>query len=209
MAAVRQASLTVVGVARAQVTAKRTTLLADQQEFRYSEMVEQMKDVALQTPRLLLRAVDSADTKALHDLFVNPEVRRYLWDDEIVPFEVTESIVKKSCKLFETRGFGMWGIRLTNSATLIGFTGFWYFRDPPVLELLFGLDPAHWNQGLTSEAAAAVVDYGFGPLGFARIEASTDAPNTASVRVLEKLGYSRDAIKTVDGLETVFFSKIS
>ncbi len=168
-----------------------------------------MRGFDLQTPRLTLRPIEPGDTDALHALFVDAEVRRYLWDDEIIGFDVTESIVNKSCTLFEDQGFGIWGIRRTNHEALIGFVGFWHFRDPPALELFFGLGPAHWNQGFTTEAAAAVVSYGFERLGFGRIDASTDPPSAASVRVLEKLNFLRGSTKCVDGLETVFFSRLS
>ena len=55
-------------------------------------------------------------------------------------------------------------------------------HQPPQLELLYGIAPEHWNKGLATEAANAIIRHGFDTLGFERIEASTDAPNAASVR---------------------------
>jgi ribosomal-protein-alanine N-acetyltransferase len=71
---------------------------------------------------------------------------------------------------------------------LIGFCGFWHFHEPPELELLYGIAPDHWHKGLATEAANAMIRYGFDVLRFERIVASTDAANTASVRVMERAG---------------------
>lgn len=46
----------------------------------------------------------------------------------------------------------------------------------------------HWGKGIATEAATAMLDFGFGDLGLHRIEATIDPENTASVRVAEKLG---------------------
>lgn len=57
-----------------------------------------------------------------------------------------------------------------------------------VAEIGYELDPDHWGRGYATEAMRAVVRFGFEELGVHRIEADTVADNTASARVLEKLG---------------------
>lgn len=52
----------------------------------------------------------------------------------------------------------------------------------------YELDPQHWGQGYASEAARALLQFGFGPLRLDRISAHCLAENVASARVLEKLG---------------------
>lgn len=52
----------------------------------------------------------------------------------------------------------------------------------------FELAPKLWGQGLATEAAHAMVNYGFTELKLHRISARCIAENTASVRVLEKVG---------------------
>jgi ribosomal-protein-alanine N-acetyltransferase len=52
----------------------------------------------------------------------------------------------------------------------------------------YELDPKHWNHGYATEAARAVVDFGFNHFGVHRIWASCVAENTGSAHVLEKLG---------------------
>jgi [ribosomal protein S5]-alanine N-acetyltransferase len=52
----------------------------------------------------------------------------------------------------------------------------------------YELDPKHWNQGYATEAAHAIVDFGFHHFGVHRIWAACLADNVASAHVLEKLG---------------------
>ena len=56
------------------------------------------------------------------------------------------------------------------------------------VELLYALSPAYWGRGLATEAAGAVVDWGFANLAVPEIQAFTRKEHTASRRVLEKLG---------------------
>jgi ribosomal-protein-alanine N-acetyltransferase len=92
-----------------------------------------------------------------------------------------------------------------NEDRLIGFCGFREFHDPPELELLFGLDESHWGRSLAGEMARTMIALGFTKWGFERIQGSTDAPNQASVRVMEKIGMKQCRREITNGLDTVYF----
>lgn len=156
--------------------------------------------------RLLLRPITESDATGLHRLWIDAQVRRYLWDDKIISLKHTEDIIKKSAHLFDRHGFGIWGVREHHSSRLIGFAGYWHFHTPPSLELLYGVAADHWNRGIATESSRCVIRYGFKVLRFHTVEASTDVMNQASVRVLEKIGMSFQRRALVDGLGTVFFS---
>jgi [ribosomal protein S5]-alanine N-acetyltransferase len=141
------------------------------------------------TPRLFLRPLDRSDGAALHAIVIHPQVRKFLCDDQILLREQVDDWVEESLSLFQQHGFGLWGMFPADNLTrLIGFCGFWYFHTPPELELAYGLAFDCWRQGMATEAARAMLHYGFDTLKFDRIAASTDVPNIASQRVLEKLG---------------------
>jgi ribosomal-protein-alanine N-acetyltransferase len=159
----------------------------------------------LQTERCLLRPVASGDTVLLHHMWITPGVRRYLWDDEIIPIERARDVVEQSERLFRERAFGLWGVWLLSPRSLIGFAGLWPFRDPPELELVYGLAESHWGHGYATEAARAVIEYCFAALDLPAVRASTDAGNTASVRVLDRLGFSFERRAVVAGLDTMFY----
>lgn len=56
----------------------------------------------------------------------------------------------------------------------------------------YELDPRHWGRGYATEAAHALLAFGFGELGLHRAWAQCLAENAASARVLEKLGMRRE-----------------
>lgn len=57
----------------------------------------------------------------------------------------------------------------------------------------YELNPDYWGRGYATEAARAIVGFGFSELGLHRVCAECVADNTASAHVLEKLGMRREA----------------
>ena len=112
--------------------------------------------VAIHTNRLVLRPYCREDIDPLHALWTHPDVRRYLWDDEIISRDVVVAEVHAELERFRERGFGQFAVREPGSEQVVGFCGFREFHDPPRLELLFGLHPGVWGRGYAQEAARAV-----------------------------------------------------
>ena len=158
------------------------------------------------TPRLRLRPLVAGDLDRLHTLLTQPGVRRYLLDDEVIPRERTQSFIDTSTASFASDGYGLWGATTRESGALVGFCGFWRFHNPPRLELLYGLGDDARGRGYATEMAAAMIRYGFEVLKFDRIEASTDAPNTASIAVMERVGMSFRKQRITNGLDTVYYA---
>lgn len=61
-------------------------------------------------------------------------------------------------------------------------------------EIGYSLAPEHWRQGYLAEALPALIDHGFEAMRLNRIEADIDPENTASARVLGKLGFRREGL---------------
>jgi RimJ/RimL family protein N-acetyltransferase len=154
---------------------------------------------------LILRPVAEDDREALHAIFTQPGVRRFIFDDQAVPREQTDDIVRRSLALFAGRRFGLWLARRPAGA-LIGFGAFWYFREPPELELLYGVADEHVGAGFGREIAQAITDYGFTALEMTTIRASTDYAHARSRRLLETLGFEFERRAVIDGLDTVFYT---
>jgi ribosomal-protein-alanine N-acetyltransferase len=162
----------------------------------------------LLTPRLTLSPLQTGDAAELHELWTTPGVRRFLWDDEVIPARQTAGVLETSSALFAERGLGLWGARLCDASSrlsLAGFVGYWFFRDPPELELLYGVAEPLWGRGLATELANAMVRYAWDRLSLPAIHASTDVANVASTRVLEKAGFKHTHRAVVAGLDTVFY----
>lgn len=61
---------------------------------------------------------------------------------------------------------------------------------PGEANIAFYLARPYWNHGLATEAGEAFIDYGFNNLRLSRIEAGMNANNLASIRVVQKLGFT-------------------
>jgi ribosomal-protein-alanine N-acetyltransferase len=159
----------------------------------------------LTTPRLRLGPFTMGDLQFLHDLWTEPQVRRYLWDDRVITLDDACAVVDASITSFAARGFGFWVVRWLASDESIGFAGLREFGDAGEIELLYGLLPQRWGQGIATEAARAVLEYGFRRCGLDRIYAGADPPNDASIRVIELLGMQFDSRRTIDGIEALYY----
>jgi len=158
----------------------------------------------LETLRASLRPFAAADLDAVHRLWTDREVRRYLWDDQVISRERAADAVAASAADFAARGYGLWAVTDRESGALVGFCGV-RTAESGEPELLYGLLPAWWGRGLATECAAAVLDHLFGALGQAAVVALTDAPNLASVRVIERLGMTFERRAGHHGLDTLFY----
>jgi [ribosomal protein S5]-alanine N-acetyltransferase len=163
--------------------------------------------VLLNTGRLKLRPIATDDVDALHALWTDPDVRRYLWDDQIIPRATVEAIVAQSTASFESDGFGFFALELADQhGELIGFCGHRRAEPRNQIELLYGIHPHYWGEGLVAEAARRVLQFGFEECDFEEVIAATDTPNQQSVRVLQKLGMTFECRREFHGLDTVFYS---
>jgi RimJ/RimL family protein N-acetyltransferase len=63
-----------------------------------------------------------------------------------------------------------------------------------VAEFGYWLGRAYWGRGIASEAARLLAAHAFAECALRRLEAQVFAPNTASARVLEKVGFTREAV---------------
>jgi ribosomal-protein-alanine N-acetyltransferase len=147
-----------------------------------------MKSFVIETARLRLRPLVAQDLDAIHGIWVEPGVRRYLWDGERISTEKAETVLASSIESFENYGFGIWAVIHRENGDLIGFCGFRFLDDTPEIELIYGISTHYWGMGLATEAARAAIRYGFEEVGLDRILGIADTENIASRRVLEKAG---------------------
>jgi RimJ/RimL family protein N-acetyltransferase len=157
------------------------------------------------TARLRLRPIAAADAAILHAIWTDPDVRRYLWDDIVIPRDRAEEMVAAMLAGAERNGRGMWLVYESAAAEPVGFAGFLPRQEAAQGALIYGLLPRAWGRGYATESAQAVVDYGFGSLALETIVASADVPNQASIRVLERLGMQFVKREVVHGVDLVFY----
>jgi ribosomal-protein-alanine N-acetyltransferase len=158
---------------------------------------------AIDTARLRLRPYRNSDLDALHRLWTDPDVRRYLWDDKVIDRQLAGETMQASITCTAEHGFGHWAVSAAGADALIGFCGLKFMDDTTEVELLYGFAPAYWGRGLASEAGHAMLRFGFEEIGCARIYAITDAPNTASAAVMRRLGMTFEKRFEHHGLDSV------
>lgn len=142
----------------------------------------------LSTARLLLLPFGPEDADALHAQWNDPDVGRWLWDGQPVSRETVDAVVASSVRTFAQAGYGFFTLRPREAPdVVIGFAGLRTIGESSDVEVLYGLLPAHWGRGLATEAARAVLDFGFDG-GLAAIAAGADPPHAASFAVMERLG---------------------
>lgn len=143
---------------------------------------------SIRTERLVLRPWAEDDVDALYQLWIDPDVRRYLWDDVVIGRDVVTDAVRAHFETVEAHGIGWWAIHNADEEPLIGFCGFRSLDDMQEIEIVYGLAPAYWGRGLVTEAARAALDY-LWAIGHTHVYAQTDPPNLKSIAVLRRLGF--------------------
>ena len=144
----------------------------------------------IETPRLCLREFVEEDWAAVLAYQSDPcYLRLYAWTER------TEADVRAFVGSFlasqsvEPRLKYQLAVTLRNGGTLIGSCGI-RLAEPGARngDLGYEISPEHWGCGYATEAARAMVDLGFEELGLHRIWGECVLENTASRRVMEKLG---------------------
>lgn len=159
----------------------------------------------LTTERLELVPFSGQHLDFLHDLWIDRDVRRYLWDDRIVSKQEVAEVIEFSRASFEAHGFGFWLLKRRDSGGPVGFAGLRHFGDNAEVEILYGLAPDHWRQGLVTEASRRVLRFAFEDTGLREVFAGADPPNVRSFKVMERLGFEHHGRRVIHGVETEYY----
>lgn len=105
--------------------------------------------------------------------------------------EEAQTKIQERLDLFHQHKLGKFPVFLKTTGEFIGTCGMEPYKlDGQVeVELGYRLCLKHWGKGYAKEAAAAVLQYGFGDLGFAKIIAFALPQNRPSLKILEALGF--------------------
>jgi len=143
----------------------------------------------LETQRLILREFQREDVRELAPILSHPQSMRFSLTGVLSELQ-TQQKIEKFIATYEKYGFGKWAVILKESQELIGYCGIGVEQidHQDEREIGYRLDYRFWGQGLATEAATAVVRCGFERFNFPYILGIVERENTASVRILEKLG---------------------
>lgn len=152
--------------------------------------------IVLETKRLLFRHFELDDLDALFALYNDPEVRRYFPEGTLTIEETREELEWYLHGHPHHPELGLWGTILKDTGQFIGRCGLlpWVIDGQDEVEVAYLIDKSFWGQGLGTEAAQGILDYGFEVLGLSRLICVIDENNRASIRTAEKIGmaYEKD-----------------
>jgi RimJ/RimL family protein N-acetyltransferase len=153
----------------------------------------------LQTERLRLRPIGDADADDLFDLHSNAYVLRY-WDAP--PWSDrgrADTFITASRQMADEGTGARLAVDRVRGGTFIGWCGLQRWNpDYRSASLGYCYDDAAWGHGYATEAARALLQWGFDTLDMNRVQAEVDTRNVASARVLEKLGFVREGMLRED-----------
>ncbi|SDE64806.1 GNAT family N-acetyltransferase [Auraticoccus monumenti] len=149
----------------------------------------------LATERLRLGGWGPAEREALVALNADPEVMRYFPSTQ--DRTRTEGLLDRVERSFAERGWGLWAVTPNETGACTGFVGLLAMPEgvPGAggVEVGWRLARSGWGRGYATEAATAVLDHAFGPLGLSEVWSMTTVTNTPSQAVMGRLGMRRHA----------------
>lgn len=153
-------------------------------------------DHPIETPRLTLRPFTVDDLDDLYAYHSRPDVARYLyWEarDRAQARQALDSRIGRSSIVDEGDSLVL-AVVWRQVGRVVGEVNLWWrSRTHRQGEIGFVFNPDYQGRGLATEAAQVMLELGFGGLGLHRIIGRCDPRNTASARLMERLGMRREA----------------
>jgi len=150
----------------------------------------------ISTERLYFREFTLEDAQLLVNLNSDPRVTKYTEKGSITTLE--EAIKRLQTDILPQYGnkLGRWAVFLKTNNEFIGWCGVKYIEKENIYTLGYRFFPQHWGKGYATEAAKASLEYATNVLGIKNIVAKAMKENTASIRVMKKLGmiYLKDEV---------------
>lgn len=149
----------------------------------------------LDASRLRLRWLEDADVPALFGVYSNDEVMKYWSRPPMRELAEAEALLAEIRSFYASRSLAQWGIALHDTDEIIGTTTLFRIDcNHQRAEIGWALGREYWGHGYAREGVSRLLDYVFGPLELARLEADIDPDNARSLRLAEGLGFVREGL---------------
>lgn len=146
------------------------------------------------TERLLLREITTQDAGDLFSLRTDKSVLKYLDKEPDKSLEETIALINTVKKNKEDNDGILWGITLKDDEKIIGTICYWRLQKEHYrAEIGYALLPSQQGKGIMDEAIKAVLQYGFETMKLHSVEANVNPANEASIKLLEKNGFIKEA----------------
>jgi len=154
--------------------------------------------IILETKRLILRHQVIEDFDDLWALYQNPDITKYIPDAPRSREEAQEELEWHKNGHPKHPELGLWATIHKETGKFIGRCGLlpWDIEGAHEVEVAYTIAQEYWRQGLASEAAQGILQYGFETLNLSRLICLIEPENVGSQKVAEKIGMSLE--KKVD-----------
>lgn len=144
----------------------------------------------LETKRLILRHQVLTDLDDLYAIYCDPEIIKYIPDAPRNFEETREELEWHMNGHPKHPELGLWATIFKETNQFIGRCGLlpWTVDGKYEVEVAYTIRKDYWGQGLGSEAAQAILHYGFNQLHLTRLICLIDPDNQASIKVATKIG---------------------
>lgn len=159
---------------------------------------------SIETERLFLRKLTIDDAQSFYELNLDPNVIKYTGNVPFLNVEEAKCFLKHY-KDYHENGFGRWAVIDKKNNEFLGWCGLKYNHKTMDTDIGFRFFEKYWNSGFATESARACLDYGFEKLNRQKIIGRAMAANTASIKVLEKIGLSFEKNFDFDGHPGVIY----
>ncbi len=160
-------------------------------------------NTVIETKRLVLRTWQDSDLMPMCAINQDPLVMEYF--PSTGNLKQTRDHIKRIQTHQDKYGYSLYAVELKQTGDMIGFVGLLHrtkeeFDAPfiPATEIGWRLSSKHWNKGYATEAALAVLEFGFTQLGLHEIVSFANVNNKASRRVMEKIGLQHNPVDDFD-----------
>lgn len=149
----------------------------------------------LDAPRVRLRWLTAEDADGLYAIFSDRTTMRYWSTPAMTERRQGEDYLRSIHEGFAAKTLFQWGVERRDGGELLGtVTLFNIHVANRCAEVGYVLRSAHWGRGYMSEALGALIDHSFAVLKLRRLEADVDPNNAKSLRILERMGFSREGL---------------
>ncbi len=163
-------------------------------------------DIRLETDRLLLRPFKKIDLEDLAALNADKEAMKFI--SSPLSRDQVEGVIDWFLTEWQRLEFGWFAVFEKATGNFIGQCGLQCLEGRPDssdIELAFVIKRSSWGKGYATEAAEAVVGYGFLDVGLERIVAVTMKDNLSSQHVLDKLAFQYKDSRNLYGREVMYY----
>jgi RimJ/RimL family protein N-acetyltransferase len=154
----------------------------------------------IKTDRLVLRTWRDTDLAPMAAINQDKQVMEYF--PGLQDLATTRDFIQKAKQHYANYGYSAYAVELKANSQFIGFVGLakvnFTAHFTPAIEIGYRLASAYWGQGYGTEAAKAVLDYGFAQLKLEEIVSFTAVINKRSRRIMEKIGLKHNPADDFD-----------